>query len=71
MDWQTLNREIAPKLHGNPALADERPIIFIDAERQLLSWLDIDADNNRSFAISTGPDGLSRRSCCSSIPPVS
>ena len=56
MLWQDLNREIASKLGGNPALADERPFIYIDAKKQQLHWIDIEDDSNRSFPISTAVD---------------
>ena len=33
MLWDELKREIADKLSGNPALADERPFIYVDIDR--------------------------------------
>ena len=61
MLWQDLNREIAGKLGGNPALADERPFIYVDSKRQQLLWIDIDEDSNRSFPISTAENGMGNR----------
>ena len=58
MRWQDVNREIAPRLRGNPALADERPIIYVDSAAQRLHWLDIDEENDRSYAISTAANGI-------------
>ena len=61
MQWQTLNREIAEKLSGSLALADERPIILIESSLQRLHWIDIDAENNRSYTISTALNGMGNR----------
>lgn len=61
MRWQDINREIAPRLRGNPALADERPIIYIDSGAQRLYWLDIEEQNNRSYAVSTAANGIGNR----------
>ncbi len=61
MRWQDLYREIATKLPGNPALADERPIIYIDSARQELRWIDIDPGQVRSYRISTAEKGLGNR----------
>ena len=61
MQWDEIKREIAAKLGGNPALADERPFIFIDAPRQRLHWIDIEAENNRSYTISTAENGIGNR----------
>jgi hypothetical protein len=61
MLWDQLKREIADKLGGNPALADERPFIYIDSVRQQLNWVDVDPENNRSFAISTAANGMGNR----------
>ncbi|MGD8350556.1 MAG: L,D-transpeptidase [Gammaproteobacteria bacterium] len=62
MRWQDINREIAPRLHGNPALADQRPIIYVDSAAQRLHWLDTDEENNRSYTISTAANGIGNRS---------
>ena len=61
MQWRRLNREIADKLSGNPALADERPIILIDSGQQRLHWIDADASNNLSYSISTASNGMGNR----------
>ncbi len=61
MLWRDLNREIAARLAGNPALADERPIIYVDSKRQQLHRIDIDQNNNRSYPISTAENGMGNR----------
>ena len=61
MQWQELSRQIADKLRGNPALADERPIILIDSAQQELHWIDIESENNRRFPISTAANGMGNR----------
>ena len=61
MLWRDLYREVADKLKGNPALADERPIIFVDSVRQQLHWIDVDAEENRSYPVSTAANGLGNR----------
>lgn len=61
MLWQDLKRDVAAKLDGNPALADERPFIFVDSVRQQLHWIDIEAENNRLYAISTAENGMGNR----------
>ena len=58
---QEINREVAPKLSGNPALADERPFILVDASSQQLHWIDLDETNNKQFPISTALNGLGNR----------
>jgi lipoprotein-anchoring transpeptidase ErfK/SrfK len=61
MLWDKLKREIADKLSGSPALADERPFIYVDSVRQQMLRVDIDPTNNRSYAISTAANGLGNR----------
>ena len=61
MLWSDLYREIADKLKGNPALADERPFIFVDAIRQQLHWIHVDAEDNRNYSISTATNGIGNR----------
>jgi len=61
MDWHLLSREIARKLSGNPALADERPIIYIDSRQQQLLWVDIEEENSNSYPISTAANGMGNR----------
>jgi lipoprotein-anchoring transpeptidase ErfK/SrfK len=58
MDWQKLSQEIAGKLSGNPALADERPIIYVDSRQQLLLLVDIEAENSCSYPVSTAANGM-------------
>ncbi len=61
MLWHDLNREVAAKLGGNPALADERPFIYVDSRQQRLHWIDIEQENNRSYPISTAENGMGNR----------
>ncbi|MCP4768495.1 MAG: L,D-transpeptidase [Gammaproteobacteria bacterium] len=61
MDWHKLSREIAGKLNGNIALADERPIIYIDSRQQQLLWIDIEEENNINYPISTAANGMGNR----------
>jgi lipoprotein-anchoring transpeptidase ErfK/SrfK len=61
MQWQDVRREIAARLSGSSALADERPIIVVDCSRQRLHWLDIEGDGDRSYPISTAANGLGNR----------
>ena len=61
MSWQQLHDEIADKIGGSAALADERPIILIDSARQFLHWIDIDPDNNIDYPVSTAANGMGNR----------
>lgn len=61
MRWQDINRDIAHRLQGNLALADERPIIYIDSKEQRLYRLDIDEAENRSYPVSTAARGIGNR----------
>ncbi len=61
MRWQDLNREVASKLQGSSALADQRPFIVIEARRQRLHSIDIEAKYNRSYAVSTAKNGVGNR----------
>ena len=61
MLWRDINREVAPRLRGNAALADERPFIVIESRQQQLHWIDIDASNNRSYPVSTAANGMGNR----------
>lgn len=58
MRWQDISRDIAAGLQGNDALADERPIIFVDSAAQRLYQLDIDDANDRSYPVSTAANGI-------------
>ena len=62
MQWNDLYRqtiELIPP--GNQALADERPIIFIDSKQQSLSLVDIEARGTKSYMVSTSSNGLGNR----------
>jgi lipoprotein-anchoring transpeptidase ErfK/SrfK len=61
MHWQDINREIAPRLQGNPALADERPIVYVDSNTQRLYWLDVEEENDRCYPVSTAAKGIGNR----------
>jgi len=61
MLWSDLSRLAFDKLPGNSALADQRPIIFIDARKQQLHWIDIDEAESKTYAISTAAKGLGNR----------
>jgi lipoprotein-anchoring transpeptidase ErfK/SrfK len=61
MLWVDINQQVAPKLQGNSALADERPFIYIDSAKQCIYWIDVEAENNRSYPISTSENGSGNR----------
>ena len=61
MLWSDLSRQVLDKLPGNSAIADQRPIIFIDAHKQLLHQIDIDDAENKTYSISTAAKGLGNR----------
>ncbi len=61
MRWQDISREVAPKLSGHPALADERPFIYIDSTRQELYLIDIAEESNRCYPVSTAQKGMGNR----------
>ncbi len=58
MIWQDVNKEIASRLPGNIAMADERPFILIESATQNLHWIDIEAENSRCYSISTAANGM-------------
>jgi len=58
MLWQDISRDIAHRLQGNNALADQRPIIFVDSAAQRLYQIDVDDANERSYPISTAANGI-------------
>ncbi|MFT5399117.1 MAG: lipoprotein-anchoring transpeptidase ErfK/SrfK [Planctomycetota bacterium] len=62
MHWDNIKNEIAARLHGNSALADERPFIVIDSSTQELHRVDIDEGDSITFKISTAKNGLGNRS---------
>jgi len=61
MLWRDINQELTGKLGGHPALAKERPFIYIDSGKQTLHWINIDELENKSFPISTAANGLGNR----------
>jgi len=61
MNWQALYRQIAVLVPGSPALADERPFIYVDSDRQEMHWIDIDSSEDRVYAISTSAKGIGCR----------
>ena len=61
MRWQDISREVASRLSGNSALADERPFIYIDSGKQCLHWVDIEEENNCSYPVSTAKNGMGNR----------
>ena len=61
MKWNDISREVAARLNGNLALADERPIIVIESSKQQLHWIDIEAEDSRCFPISTAKNGIGNR----------
>ena len=61
MNWHALNRRVAVLLPGNPAIADERPFLFVDSEQQQLQLIDIDARENRVYPVSTSGQGIGNR----------
>lgn len=61
MLWHEINREVAGKLQGNTAQADERPFLFVDIAKQCLNWINIDATENKSYPVSTSANGIGNR----------
>lgn len=61
MLWSDLSRQVLDKLPGDSALADQRPIIFIDAHKQQLHLIDIDDAGSKTYSISTAAKGLGNR----------
>ena len=61
MLWLDINREVASRLQGNSALADERPFIVIESAKQQLHWIDIEGELNRSYPVSTAENGMGNR----------
>lgn len=59
MLWADLYRQLVMLIRaGNPALADERPIIYIDSNKQCLYLVDIDIDECKTYRVSTAANGL-------------
>lgn len=61
MRWQDIKDEVIARLSGDPALADERPFIYIDSRQQQLHWVDIDESTCRIYPISTALNGIGNR----------
>ena len=61
MDWHKLSHEIAEHLTGNPALADERPIIYIDSRQQRLYCVAIEEEECFDYPVSTAANGMGNR----------
>jgi len=61
MNWDDLYRQVAVLLHGNTALADQRPFLFVDSDKQQIHCIDVDSSENRSYPISTSAKGLGNR----------
>ncbi len=61
MNWRTLNRQVAVLLPGSSALADERPFLYVDSERQQIQLIDIDQSENRVYSVSTSAKGIGNR----------
>ncbi len=61
MRWQDVNREIAAKLDGDYALDNQRPFILVDSRHQRLHCIDIEAENNHSYFVSTAKNGMGNR----------
>ena len=62
MLWLEFSRLVAPHLHGNSALADERPVLYIDVAAQNLHLIDIDEKESRIYPVSTAANGVGNRS---------
>ena len=61
MLWSELYNQVLDKLPGGSALEEQRPIILIDAAKQLLHRIDIDVANNKTYSVSTAFNGLGNR----------
>ncbi len=61
MLWHDINRDVASRLQGNSALADQRPFIVIESGKQQLHWIDIEQEMNRSYPVSTAENGMGNR----------
>lgn len=61
MNWEEINQQVAHKLQGNSALADERPFIYIVIAEQRVYWIDVEAENDRSYPVSTAANGSGNR----------
>ena len=61
MLWSEVYSQVLDKLPAGSALEGKRPFILIDAARQLLHWIEIDAANNKTYSVSTALNGLGNR----------
>ena len=61
MLWSELYIQVLDKLPAASALAYQRPIILIDATKQLLHCINIDGAQNKTYSISTASNGLGNR----------
>ncbi|MFT5503550.1 MAG: lipoprotein-anchoring transpeptidase ErfK/SrfK [Gammaproteobacteria bacterium] len=61
MKWQDISRSIAPKLGGNSALADERPIMVVQSKSQQLLVIDCEEGEIARYKISTADNGIGNR----------
>ena len=58
MRWQDLYKQLNELAPGYPALADERPIVFVDSMKQELRLIDIDDNESKSYPVSTAAKGI-------------
>ena len=61
MLWQDICSQIASKLGGNTALADERPFIYIDSTCQRLHHVGFEPEQTVIYPISTAAAGIGNR----------
>jgi hypothetical protein len=61
MLWQEISKEVIKKLGDNLALAEGRPVIYVDARKQQLYFIDQDERESRIFDVSTAENGLGNR----------
>jgi hypothetical protein len=61
MLWSELYNQVLDKLPGGSVPEGQRPFILIEAAKQLLHWIDIDAANNKTYSVSTAFNGLGNR----------
>lgn len=59
MLWKDLYRQVAGSIPaGHSALADERPIIYIDSDKQCLHLVDFEEAESKTYRVSTSAKGL-------------
>ena len=60
--WENLYRQSVDRIpSGNQAMADERPIVYVDSSAQLLYLVDIEDSLTRSYPVSTAANGIGNR----------